>query len=127
MNPMARIQPNESLRCVQYENGMLRKYSTPKENRNIHFSFMKTATLKRTASNTISALFLATLNLTLRNEKVGIREIINKEMIASWDQPTETVVFDTDVPSALQSMALQFSEKVRSFAPSLPRALACLR
>ena len=53
--------------------------------------------------------------------------LINKEMIASWDQPTETVVFDTDVPSALQSMALQFSEKVRSFAPSLPRALACLR
>ena len=81
MNSVARIQSNESLRCVQYENGMLRKYSTPKENRNIHFSFMKTATLNKTASKTTKALFRATLNLTLRKEKVGIREIINKETI----------------------------------------------
>ncbi len=51
------------------------------ENKNIHFSFMNTDAPRHTASNTNKALFLATLNLTLRNEKVGRREIINKEMI----------------------------------------------
>ena len=44
---------------------------------------MKTATLKTDKSKTNKALFLATLNLTLRNEKVGNLEIINKETTAT--------------------------------------------
>ena len=44
---------------------------------------MNTATPKQTASKTNKALFLATLNLTLRKEKVGRREIINKETTAT--------------------------------------------
>ena len=72
-----------SLRWAQQEKGILRKYKTPRENKNIHFSFMNTATPRQTKSKTNKALFLATLNLTLRNEKVGNLEIINKETTAT--------------------------------------------
>ena len=51
--------------------------------------------------------------------------LINNELQASWDQPTETVVFDTVVPTALQNLALQFSEKVS--CPRWPARASCLR
>ena len=72
-----------SLRWAQQEKGILRKYKTPRENKNIHFSFINTATPTQTKSKTNKALFLAILNLTLRNEKVGNLEIINKETTAT--------------------------------------------
>tara|TARA_Y100000589_G_C26824567_1_gene495332 strand:+ start:382 stop:618 length:237 start_codon:yes stop_codon:yes gene_type:complete len=68
------------LRWAQQERGILRKYKTPRENKNIHFSFMNTATPRQTTSKTNKALSLATLNLTLRKEKVGSLEIINREI-----------------------------------------------
>ncbi len=37
--------------------------------------------------------------------------MINRELYASWDQPTETIVLQRVEPSALQVMALQFAEK----------------
>ena len=37
--------------------------------------------------------------------------IINRELMASWDQPTETIVLRKAEPSPIQMMALQFSEK----------------
>lgn len=37
--------------------------------------------------------------------------IINRELLASWDQPTETIVLRKAEPSPIQVMALQFSEK----------------
>ena len=60
-----------------------KKIQNPRENKNIHFSFINTATPRQTKSKTNKALFLATLNLTLRNEKVGNLEIINKETTAT--------------------------------------------
>lgn len=37
--------------------------------------------------------------------------IINRELLASWDQPTETIVLRKADPSPVQLMALQYSEK----------------
>lgn len=37
--------------------------------------------------------------------------MINRELYASWDQPTETIVLRRTEPSSLQVMALQFAEK----------------
>ncbi len=37
--------------------------------------------------------------------------IINRELLASWDQPTETIVLRKAEPSPIQMMALQYSEK----------------
>ncbi len=37
--------------------------------------------------------------------------IINRELLASWDQPTETIVLRKAEPSPVQVMALQYSEK----------------
>lgn len=37
--------------------------------------------------------------------------MINRDIIASWDQPTETIVMRKVEPSALQGLALQFAEK----------------
>jgi translation initiation factor 3 subunit C len=50
--------------------------------------------------------------------------LINKELLAAWDQPTETIVFHKVVPSTLQSLALQYAEKVRS-RPAAPPKLPC--
>ena len=37
--------------------------------------------------------------------------IINRDLLASWDQPTETIVLRKSDPSPIQVMAMQFSEK----------------
>lgn len=49
--------------------------------------------------------------------------IINKELFASWDQPTETIVLRKTDPSPVQLMALQFSEKAVHLAEANERLL----
>jgi len=49
--------------------------------------------------------------------------IINKELLAAWDQPTKTLVLHKVVPSPLQSMALKFAEKASMFVESNERLL----
>jgi len=48
--------------------------------------------------------------------------MINRDLIASWDQPTGTIVMRKVEPSALQVLALQYTEK----AASLVDANECL-
>ncbi|XP_032686240.1 eukaryotic translation initiation factor 3 subunit C-like [Odontomachus brunneus] len=47
--------------------------------------------------------------------------IINEELMASLDDPTETVVMHRSEPSRLQSLALQLTDKVNNFVDSNER------
>ncbi|XP_076298797.1 eukaryotic translation initiation factor 3 subunit C-like [Lasioglossum baleicum] len=47
--------------------------------------------------------------------------IINEELMASLDDPTETVVMHRSKPSRLQSLALQLTDKVNNFVDSNER------
>lgn len=49
--------------------------------------------------------------------------MINHDLIASWDQPTETIVMRNVEPSALQLLALQFAEKASSLVDANERLL----
>lgn len=49
--------------------------------------------------------------------------MINRDLIASWDQPTGTIVMRKVEPSALQVMALQFAEKAASLVDANERLL----
>ena len=49
--------------------------------------------------------------------------IINRELHASWDQPTETIVLRKAEPSPIQMMALQFSEKANHLVEANERLL----
>mmetsp|Transcript_52252 Transcript_52252/g.53233 ORF Transcript_52252/g.53233 Transcript_52252/m.53233 type:complete len:726 (-) Transcript_52252:47-2224(-) len=49
--------------------------------------------------------------------------IINRELLASWDQPTETIVLRKETPSSVQLMALQFSEKAVQLVEANERLL----
>jgi translation initiation factor 3 subunit C len=49
--------------------------------------------------------------------------IINRDLYASWDQPTETIVMRKVEPTSLQLMALQFSEKAVTLVESNERLL----
>ena len=49
--------------------------------------------------------------------------MINHDLIASWDQPTETIVMRNIEPSALQLLALQFAEKATSLVDANERLL----
>ena len=49
--------------------------------------------------------------------------MINNELHASWDQPTETIVLRKVEPSSLQLLALQYSEKAAALAESNERLL----
>jgi translation initiation factor 3 subunit C len=40
------------------------------------------------------------------------KKMISRELYASWDQPTETLVLCRVEPRSLQVLALQFAEKV---------------
>merc|ERR1712176_667430 len=40
--------------------------------------------------------------------------MINRELYASWDQPTETIVLRKVEPSSLQVVALQYAQKAAS-------------
>lgn len=47
--------------------------------------------------------------------------IINEELMASLDDPTQTVVMHRSEPSRLQSLALQLADKVNNFVDSNER------
>ena len=49
--------------------------------------------------------------------------MINRDLIASWDQPTGTIVMRKVEPSALQVIALQFAEKAKSLVDANERLL----
>jgi len=49
--------------------------------------------------------------------------MINRELYASWDQPTETIVLRKVEPSSLQVMALQFADKAASLVEANERLL----
>ncbi|CAH1155507.1 unnamed protein product [Phaedon cochleariae] len=49
--------------------------------------------------------------------------IINEELMASLDDPTQTVVMHRSEPSRLQSLALQLADKVNNFVDSNERIL----
>jgi translation initiation factor 3 subunit C len=49
--------------------------------------------------------------------------MINRELYASWDQPTETIVLRKIEPSPLQVMALQFAEKAAALVEANERLL----
>eukprot|EP00977_Amphora_coffeiformis_P017634 scaffold5833_cov165-Amphora_coffeaeformis.AAC.8 len=47
--------------------------------------------------------------------------MINRELYASWDQPTETIVLRKVEPSSLQLMALQYAEKAAALVEANER------
>jgi len=49
--------------------------------------------------------------------------IINRELYASWDQPTETIVLRKVEPTSLQLMALQFADKAVNLVDANERLL----
>jgi translation initiation factor 3 subunit C len=49
--------------------------------------------------------------------------MISRELYASWDQPTETVVLRREEPSSLQTLALQFAEKAAVLVDANERLL----
>jgi len=49
--------------------------------------------------------------------------MINRELHASWDQPTETIVLHNIEPSTLQLLALQYAEKTSNLVDSNERLL----
>jgi translation initiation factor 3 subunit C len=49
--------------------------------------------------------------------------MINRELFASWDQPTETIVLRKVEPNGLQVMALQFADKAASLVEANERLL----
>ena len=49
--------------------------------------------------------------------------MINRELYASWDQPTETIVLRKVEPSSLQVVALQFADKAASLVEANERLL----
>jgi translation initiation factor 3 subunit C len=54
---------------------------------------------------------------------VASKMMINRELYASWDQPTETIVMQKVEPTSLQVMALQFAEKAASLVEANERLL----
>ena len=54
---------------------------------------------------------------------VASKMMINRELYASWDQPTETIVLRKVEPTSLQVMALQFAEKAASLVEANERLL----
>lgn len=51
------------------------------------------------------------------------RMMINRELYASWDQPTDTIVLRKIEPNSLQTMALQFAEKAANLVEANERLL----
>ena len=49
--------------------------------------------------------------------------MINRDLYASWDQPTETIVLRKVEPTSLQLMALQYAEKAASLVEANERLL----
>merc|ERR1711865_981330 len=49
--------------------------------------------------------------------------MINEELMACWDQPTNAIVMHQSEPSRLQTLALQFAEKASTFVENNEKLL----
>ncbi|CAB0034260.1 unnamed protein product [Trichogramma brassicae] len=79
-----------------------------------------------TYSHVYDSLSMPTLALMFELERSTVHSIIskmiiNEELMASLDEPSETVVMHRSEPSRLQSMALQLTDKVNNFVDSNER------
>jgi translation initiation factor 3 subunit C len=70
--------------------------------------------------NVLTAMFDMTKNEV---HSVVSKMIINRELGASWDQPTETIVLRKSDPSPLQILSLQLAEKTAHLVESNERLL----
>lgn len=81
-----------------------------------------------TYSHVYDSISMATLADMFELEKSVVHSviskmIINKELMASLDDPTQTVVMHRSEPSRLQSLALQLADKINNFVESNERIL----
>ncbi|KAG5887316.1 hypothetical protein JTB14_006460 [Gonioctena quinquepunctata] len=81
-----------------------------------------------TYSNVYDSISMATLSEMFELEKPIVHSIIskmiiNEELMASLDDPTQTVVMHRSEPSRLQSLALQLADKINNFVDSNERIL----
>ena len=81
-----------------------------------------------TFSSQYDSLSLAQLSAMFSMSKnechsVVSKMIINNQLYASWDQPTETIVMRKVEPTSLQVMALQFAEKTANLVEANERLL----
>lgn len=79
-------------------------------------------------SSQYDSLSLSQLSLMFEMTKNEVHSVvskmmINRELYASWDQPTETIVLRKVEPSSLQLMALQFAEKAAGLVEANERLL----
>jgi len=66
----------------------------------------------------LSDIFELTTNTV---HSIVSKMMINEELHASWDQPTNTILLHGSEPTHLQQLALQFSDKVSTFVESTER------
>ena len=71
----------------------------------------------------IKQVALRTYLLAFSSKYDSLSHEINRDLIASWDQPTGTIVMRKVEPSALQVIALQFAEKATSLVDANERLL----
>ncbi|XP_044260087.1 eukaryotic translation initiation factor 3 subunit C [Tribolium madens] len=81
-----------------------------------------------TYSHVYDSISMATLAQMFELEKAVVHSIIskmiiNEELMASLDDPTQTVVMHRSEPSRLQSLALQLADKINNFVDSNERIL----
>lgn len=81
-----------------------------------------------TYSHVYDSISMATLAQMFELEKPVVHSIIskmiiNEELMASLDDPTQTVVMHRSEPSRLQSLALQLADKINNFVDSNERIL----
>lgn len=81
-----------------------------------------------TYSHVYDSISMATLAQMFELEKSVVHSIIskmiiNEELMASLDDPTQTVVMHRSEPSRLQSLALQLADKINNFVESNERIL----
>ncbi|KAJ8953657.1 hypothetical protein NQ314_007264 [Rhamnusium bicolor] len=81
-----------------------------------------------TYSHVYDSISMATLADMFELEKPVVHStiskmIINEELMASLDDPTQTVVMHRSEPSRLQSLALQLADKINNFVDSNERIL----
>lgn len=81
-----------------------------------------------TYSHVYDSISMQTLADMFEMEKASVHSIIskmiiNEELMASLDDPTQTVVMHRSEPSRLQSLALQLADKINNFVDSNERIL----
>jgi len=81
-----------------------------------------------TYSHVYDSICMQTLAQMFEMEKTNVHSIIskmiiNEELMASLDDPTQTVVMHRSEPSRLQSLAMQLADKINNFVDSNERIL----